>query len=92
MYTRYPVSVCFKPEKSSREKLTKINLRITAKRHAHLQTLKKKTPAKFQKDLVRTVGAVAFTRLDTIYDGQTDARTGKTICLLTLTGGGGGGI
>ena len=37
------------------EKRTKINLRITAECHAHLQTLTK-TFAKFQKDLGKTVG------------------------------------
>ena len=36
-----------------RKKMTKINLRITAKRHAHLQTLTK-TPVKFQKDPGKT--------------------------------------
>ena len=42
------------------KKETKINLRITAKHHAHLQTLTK-TPAKFQKDLAKTVRRVSFT-------------------------------
>ena len=41
--------------------VTKLNLRLTAKYHAHLQALTK-TPAKFQKDLVKTIGTVAFTR------------------------------
>ena len=50
--------------------MTKINLRITAKPHAHLQTLTK-TPAKFPKDTTKMVG-VAFTRLDTICDRQSD--------------------
>ena len=44
-----------------RKKVVKINLRITAKRHAHLQTLTK-TPAKFHKSPAKTVGVVAFTR------------------------------
>ena len=46
-----------------------MNLRITAKCHAHLQTLIE-TPAKFQKDMAKTIGGVAFTRLDIICDGQ----------------------
>ena len=36
-------------------------MRITAKSHAHIQTLTK-TPAKFQKDPAKIVGGVAFTR------------------------------
>ena len=54
--------------------MAKINLRITAKRHAHRQTLTK-PPAKFQKDPVKTVGGVAFTKFcDTVIrtDRQTD--------------------
>ena len=44
--------------------MTKINLRITAKRHTRFQPLtkKKKKHAKFQKDLAKIVGGVAFTR------------------------------
>ena len=34
------------------KKVSKINLRITAKPHAHIQTLTK-TPAKFQKDWLK---------------------------------------
>ena len=45
--------------------MTKINPRITAKCHAHLQTLTK-TPVKFKKDPDNIVGGVAFIRLDTI--------------------------
>ena len=45
----------FGPDGSNSKKVTKINLRITAKRHAHLQTLTK-TSAKFQKDLTKIVG------------------------------------
>ena len=37
----------------------KINPRTTAKPHAHLQTLKKKS-AKFHKDLAKIVGGVAL--------------------------------
>ena len=69
--------------------MTKINLRITAKPHAHSQTLTK-THAKFQKDPAKSVGGVAFTRLYTIFDGQSNRQTdaqGKTICLPTLDGG-----
>ena len=46
---------------SGKCKVIKINLRITAKCHAHLHTLTK-THAKFQKDPAKTVGGVAFTR------------------------------
>ena len=51
---------------------------------------------KFKKDPAKIVGGVAFTRLDTFCDGQSDRCTGKsnmshdpdgTICLPTLTGG-----
>ena len=42
-------------------KVTKINLRITARRHTHLQTLAK-TSAKFHKDMAKTVGVVALKR------------------------------
>ena len=69
------------------KKVTKINLRITTKPRAYLQTLTK-TPVKFQKDLDKIVG-VAFTRWDIICDGEPDGQTGtqgNTICLPTLTG------
>ena len=52
MFTRFPVFKCFKPQNDLSpycEKSGKRYVRITAKRHAHLQTLTK-TPAKFQKD------------------------------------------
>ena len=50
-----------------------INLRITAKCHAHLQTLTK-TPAKFQKDLAKIV-EVVFTRYPvSIYFGGSRAK------------------
>ena len=67
------------------EKSGKVNRRITAICHAHLQALTK-TPAKFQKDLGIIVGGVAgktvgvaFTRFfDGLSDGQqTDRRMGK---------------
>ena len=63
-FTRYPVSICFKPNDDyvrTVKKVTKINLRITAKGHAHLQTLTN-THAKFQKDPGQTVGGVTFIR------------------------------
>ena len=43
------------------EKVTKINLRVISKCHAHLQSLTK-TPVKFQKDWDKIVGGVALTR------------------------------
>ena len=62
------------------KKVTIINLRFTAKPHAHLQTL--------TKDPGKVVKGVAFTRVDIfcVTDSQMDAR-GKTICLPTLTVG-----
>ena len=45
-----------------------MNLRITAKRHAHLQTLIKTSA------MAKTVGGVAFTGLR---DGQSDGRTDR---------------
>ena len=48
-------------------KVTKINLRITAKPQAQFQILIK-TPAMFQKH----VGGVAFTRMDTFCDRQSE--------------------
>ena len=67
--------------------MTKINLRTTAKGHAHLQTLTK-TPLKFQKDPAETVGGKLRSQdfvMDSQSAGQMDAQ-GKKICLLTLTG------
>ena len=48
-FTRYPVPICFgRPEYVQiAEDVTKFNLRITAKCHAHLQALTK-TPANVQ--------------------------------------------
>ena len=48
-----------------------------------------KKHVKIQKYPDKIVGGVLFTRSDTICDRQSDGRTGKAICLLTLTGGGG---
>ena len=63
------------PKIKLRKKGTKLNLKITAKRHhANLPTLTK-IYAKFQKDPAKTVGGVAFTRFDTLCDGQSDRRT-----------------
>ena len=55
--------------------VTKVNPKITAKRHAHLQALTKNS-AKFQKDTAKTVGEVAFTRF--FRDSPTDEQ-GKTM-------------
>ena len=43
------------------QKVTKINLRVMSKCHAHLQSLTK-TPVKFQKDWEKIVGGVALTK------------------------------
>ena len=72
-FTRYPVSMSsqkmakFKLQK----KATKINLRISAPPHSHLHTMLQ-TPAKFKTDPAKIVGGVAFTRVDTFCDGQSD--------------------
>ena len=55
-----------------------INLSITAKCHAHLQTLTK-TAAKFQKYPVKLIGGVGLTRLDKICDGQSEGQKVETI-------------
>ena len=52
------------------KKNARINLRITAKPHAHVQTLSK-THVKFQNDQTQIVG-IAFTRVDIFFDGQMD--------------------
>ena len=61
------------------KKVTKINLRVISKCHAHLQSLTK-TPVEFQKDWEKIVGGVALTylndgRTEGRTDGQTDGRT-----------------
>ena len=56
-FTRYPLPLCYFTAKI----VTKINLRITAKCHAYLQTLSK-IPAKFENYLGKIVRGVAFTR------------------------------
>ena len=71
---RHPVFKCFKPKMSPNcKKVTNINLRVTAKHHAHLQTLTK-TPTTFQKDPAKTVAEVAVTRF---CDGQSDRQTNR---------------
>ena len=47
--------------KMTKFKVTKINLRIISKPHAHLQTMTK-APVKFQKDRHKTVWGVTHTR------------------------------
>ena len=42
-FTKYPVSKCLKPKNDYVQTAKKVNLRITTKCHAHLQTLKKNT-------------------------------------------------
>ena len=56
------------------KKVTKIILRITATRHAHLQTITKQNLQIVKKDPAKTVGGVAFTRLDIICDTQSDGQ------------------
>ena len=52
------------------KKVAKINLRITAKTHAHRQTLSK-THEKIQKDPAKIL-VVAFTRVDIFCVRRTD--------------------
>ena len=54
--------------------MIKNNFRILKKQYAYLQTILK-TPVKFQKDLPKTVGGVANTRMVVGADGRTDGRT-----------------
>ena len=69
--------------------MTSVNLRITAKPLAYLQSLKK-THVKFKKDASKVVGIVAFTRLDAVcdkrsdIDRQIDTHRGKTKCFWAL--------
>ena len=63
-FTRCILSICFKPKNDyvqiGRE-VTRINQRITVKRHAHLQT-STKTYTKIQKYLSKAVGGVVISR------------------------------
>ena len=64
------MSKCFKPQNDkvgTAKKVTKINLRITAKRHAHLQTLTN-TPAKYKK--IRLKGFVMDSQTDRWMEGE----------------------
>ena len=73
------------------KKLAKLNLKITAKPHAHFQALTK-TPAEFKKDPAKTVG-VGVTIVDIFCDGQSDTKTeglGKTMSPDPDWGWGGG--
>ena len=54
--------------------MIKNNFRILKKQYAYLQTILK-TPVKFQKDWLKTVGGVADTRMVVGADGRTDGRT-----------------
>ena len=58
------------------EKVTKNNLTIISKSHAHLHTMKK-TQAKFQTDRLKTVRGVALTRhpASMLTERRTDERT-----------------
>ena len=79
MFTRYPESYALvdderKKTKFKLRKSYKNYLRIKAKCHAHLQTVTK-APVKFDKNPNKIVGKVAFTRLATICDRQSDGQT-----------------
>ena len=59
------------------KKVTKINLRVISKCHAHLQSLTK-TPVKFQKDWDKIVGGAALTKYPLYHimtNGRTEGRT-----------------
>ena len=56
-----PPIVFISPAIKHWEKVTKIDLRVISKCHAHLQSLTK-TTVKFQKDWDKIVGGVALTR------------------------------
>ena len=67
-HTRYPLSIHFHYQNARKmtkfklqKKVSKINLRIISKPHAHLQSMTK-TSVKFQKNWNKTVGGVAHTR------------------------------
>ena len=85
-HTRYSylyTLIVFEPKKwqvKNAAKVTKINLSIISKSHAHLQTMTK-TPAKFQKDWLRTVGEPCRNY------GTTESRI---LCPLTFLRKGGG--
>ena len=71
--------------------MTKINLRVISKLHAHLQSLTK-TPVKFQNDWDKIVGGVALTKYPLKWwtDGRTDAQTWATLNALPHSSNGGG--
>ena len=67
-HTRYPLSIHFHYQNARKmtkiklqKKVSKINLRIISKPHAHLQSMMK-TSVKFQKNWNKAVGEVAHTR------------------------------
>ena len=67
-HTRYYLSIHFHYQNARKmtkfklqKNVSKINLRIISKPHAHLQSMMK-TSVKFQKNWTKTVGGVAHTR------------------------------
>ena len=72
---------------AAKKKMIKMNLTITAKPHAHLQTLTNKVLKKIQLKLLEELRSQEWTYFvwDSRMDRQTDAQ-GKTICLPTLMG------
>ena len=66
-HTRHPLSIHFHCQNTEKrlssicKKVSKINLRIISKPHAHLQSMMK-TSVKFQNNRNKTVGGVAHTR------------------------------
>ena len=79
-HTRYQIYIHFNSICASKmtkfkmqKKVTKINLRIISKSHAHLQN-RKKTLVQFQKDCHITVGGVAHTRYLLLKGGQNNGK------------------
>ena len=56
--------------------MIKNNFRILKKQYAYLQTILK-TLVKFQKDLPKTIGGVADTKMVVGADGRTDGQTDR---------------
>ena len=74
-HTRYPLSIHF--DSIWAKKVTKINLRIISKPHAHLQTMTK-TPVKFQKDQHKMRRSCKH-KVPTIYTLRPEKKTMFTI-------------
>ena len=63
--------------------MTKINLRITAKPHAHFQILRE-ISAKLKKNMAKVIGGVAFTRY-ALVEVEAKVQTAKKVTKINLT-------